>query len=122
MIQVTAREELALEVLAARFRLGEKIWTFHSKHTGTLDDLERKGLVYTMHGIMSRTLRAGLTEEGQKALLSETYTPPMLAPPKPSDAAQSVRPPTLPLFDSGDPSLGDKVSEEFGSGPRKKEN
>ena len=75
-ITVTAKEELALEVLAARFRLGENIWTFHSKHGRTLSDLEEKGLVYTMHGVVQGTIRAGLTDEGKAAMLSDTYTAP----------------------------------------------
>lgn len=74
--KLTPSEELALEVLAARTRLGESVWTFKTRHQKALDSLASKGLVFTTHGVVEKTVRAGLTEEGRAAVLSANYTAP----------------------------------------------
>lgn len=56
--------ELILDTLAARWRLGENLWTFDSRLKPQLDWLAEQGLVWTMHGIVEKTLRAGLTDAG----------------------------------------------------------
>lgn len=76
VVEVTPQQELALEVLAARYRLGEAIWTFRGRHAPVLRELEAKGLVFTMHGVVERTVRAGLTDGGREAVLSDTYAAP----------------------------------------------
>jgi len=75
---MTPTQELAMEVLVARKRLGEGVWTFKSYHERTLRELETKGLVYVMHGIVQGTLRAGLTDEGARLFMSSDYVPPIL--------------------------------------------
>jgi hypothetical protein len=78
---LTPTQELCLEVLAGRYRLGEQIWTFRSRTAPALAQLEELGLVYLMHGVVDGTVRAGLTEAGRDAILSSTYTPPLAAAP-----------------------------------------
>lgn len=68
--------DLAMEVLAARYRLGEPFWTFRTVHGPALRALSDEGLAYVMPGVVEGTIRAGLTEDGKKAVLSSTYTPP----------------------------------------------
>ncbi len=68
-----------MEVLVARYRLGEKLWTFTNsspiKAAATV--LERKGLIHTMSGQVERTFRASLTQEGIEASLGANYIPPV---------------------------------------------
>jgi hypothetical protein len=73
---MTPTQELVMEVLAARTRLGEAFWTFRSRHAFTLRQLEALGMVETMHGNVDNTIRAKLTEQGRAAFLSPSYTLP----------------------------------------------
>ncbi len=66
---------LILDVLGARHRLGETLWPFPSTLGPALRGLEQLGLLWTMHGSVENTVRAGLTEAGKDAVLSSTYTP-----------------------------------------------
>lgn len=75
-VRLTPMQELALEVLAARFRTGEEVWTFASKHGAALASLEAAGLAFTMHGIIQGTVRAGLTDYGKLVALGADYRPP----------------------------------------------
>jgi hypothetical protein len=77
MIQLTPTEDLCLEVLTARYRLGEKLWTFESRHKPALEKLQARGLVSVMHGIVEHTVRASLTEEAKKEYLLDSYEPPI---------------------------------------------
>ncbi len=70
-------EDLALEVIAARYRLGEAIWTFSSIHSKTLANLQSRGLVFVIHGVTEGTLRAGLTDKGRERVLMGGYVPPL---------------------------------------------
>lgn len=74
-MKLTPTENLALEVLIARYRTGEHLWTFDSEATKALNKLEEKGLVFTMHGTVEHTIRAGLSEKGKKKFIGD-YTPP----------------------------------------------
>lgn len=69
---------LILEVLAARYRLGEALWTFPSRPAivVALDKLADLDLVGWKGGVAPKTVRVWLTETGRKAALSETYEPP----------------------------------------------
>lgn len=69
-------EELVLEVLAARHRLGEQLWTFKTGCGTALRSLQDKGLVEVFHSIVEGTVRARLTDDGRKLVLSGDYTPP----------------------------------------------
>lgn len=73
---LTPTEELVMEVLAARYRNGEKLWTFRTRERHALESLAKRGLVETMHGIVEGTIRASLTQAGRSAMLSETYKSP----------------------------------------------
>lgn len=76
---MTPSQELAMEVLCARYRLGEDLWTFKSEHAKTLKSLEAEGLVWTMHGVVRGSIRAGLTDKGKRLILSSSYVPPVVS-------------------------------------------
>lgn len=78
MVVLTPTEDLLLEVLAARYRLGETMWTFDKRHKTALEKLQARGLVSVMHGIVENTCRASLTEEGKAEHLSPTYKAPII--------------------------------------------
>lgn len=67
--------DLALEVLAARARLGEHLWTFKDIHEPVLLALEKQGCVSVMHGVAEGSVRASLTDDGKKLVLSPSYVP-----------------------------------------------
>jgi hypothetical protein len=69
-------QALVLEVLAARWRLGEKCWTFAAAHRPALRTLAERGLITWKDGSIERTCLAWLTVEGRKAALSDTYKGP----------------------------------------------
>lgn len=75
---MTPTQELILEVLAARVRLGETLWTFSSRHGRALRSLQALGYVTLMHGTVERTVRASLTVKGRAEALSDRYVPPVL--------------------------------------------
>lgn len=72
----TPTQDLILNVLAARYRLGENLWTFDSNLRKQAKQLAARGLVFTTNGITERTIRVGLTEAGKAATLSPDYSPP----------------------------------------------
>lgn len=67
---------LIMEVLGARWRLGEEHWTFPSYLSQQLRVLEARGLLTWKHGIVARTCMAWLTEEGKQVWLSPMYQMP----------------------------------------------
>ena len=71
-------EDLFLEVLAGRWRLGESMWTFESRHKHTADKLATMGLVGWKHGSVDKTIMAWLTVLGIEHATSPTYTSPKL--------------------------------------------
>lgn len=60
MSDLTPTEELVMEVLSARRRLGENLWTFPSALKSTLRRLEDKGYIGWKGGIVENTLLAWL--------------------------------------------------------------
>lgn len=74
--RLPATQQLVLEVLSARHRLGEPVWTFPSLHGKALRALEQAGLVHLQNGIVEHSLRARLTEAGQAAVITAGYQPP----------------------------------------------
>lgn len=60
---LTPTEQLILEVLIARFRLGESIWPFDLRNAAALRRLESRGLINRMGGNVENTERAWLTEK-----------------------------------------------------------
>lgn len=67
---------LILEILAARYRLGEEIWPFPTTVAGALSKLEHAGLIQRMSGTTPKTIRALFTEAGKQVALSESYKAP----------------------------------------------
>ena len=76
MADLPPTQYLVMEVLAARHRTGEQLWTFPSNLAVPLRALEDLGLVTVMHGITSGSLRARLTDAGRKHSLKSDYVSP----------------------------------------------
>lgn len=74
---LTPSEELVLEVLASRYRLGHNEWPFSSKHRKVLNSLQSKNYIYVESGKVQNTYDVSLTAKGKEATVSETYTPPI---------------------------------------------
>lgn len=74
---LTPSEELVMEVLIARWRLGERLWTFSSRQKRTIERLAAKGYVTSMHGIVEKTVRASLTDKSVSENLTFNYIPPI---------------------------------------------
>ena len=72
---LTPSEDLALELLAARHRLGEPWWTFTTRQRRALVGLEAKGLINIMSSQTEGTIRAELTEAGRAAALWSGWKP-----------------------------------------------
>lgn len=77
---LTPTEDLVMEVLAARHRLGEQLWTFDARHRRVIESLAEKGLANLIHGTVERTVRASLTAAGRDRYLKADYVAPVLAP------------------------------------------
>jgi len=60
--EFTPTEELILDILVARYRLGETLWTFDSRNMPALRKLEARGLIETTSGVTENTVRALLTD------------------------------------------------------------
>lgn len=70
----TPTEELILDVLQARIRLGESIWNFDSRLKPSIEKLEAKGLVNFKSGNVENTLLAWPTDEGKVLLFDGSFT------------------------------------------------
>ncbi len=66
-------EWLVMEVLAARRRLGEALWSFPTTLRPTLRRLEAKGLVGWKSGVIENTCRAWLTPDALVMWLLPDY-------------------------------------------------
>ncbi|UVK59806.1 helix-turn-helix DNA binding domain protein [Gordonia phage Aleemily] len=77
---MTPTEELFMEALSARARLGEPWWTYEANATNTrvAKSLESQGLITMLSAQVERTFRAALTPRGKAEWLTEGYTPPIL--------------------------------------------
>lgn len=73
----TPSEELVMEVLIARWRLGERLWTFSSRQKRAIQSLAAKGYVNIINGNTVRTVRASLTEKAIAENLTYNYVPPI---------------------------------------------
>jgi hypothetical protein len=83
---LTPTAALVMEVLAARYRLGETHWTFDSRHTRAMRELEAANLIWWKGGSEPKTVRAFLTEAGRAKYLSATYVSPLDQPGAPANA------------------------------------
>lgn len=75
---LTAAEELFIELLIARHRLGEEVWNFSMRELNVARRLTKKGYVATKAGITQGNFRAWLTDDAKKVLLAYPYVPPIL--------------------------------------------
>jgi hypothetical protein len=66
---------LVMEVLAARYRLGETLWPFPTTVAPALRVLNDAGLIELMDGNIAHTVRASLTDEGIRASVSANVQP-----------------------------------------------
>lgn len=73
-------EELLLDLLAARHRLGHTTYLVSTRHSRQLRSLAAKGLIWTDSGNVERTMKAGLTVLGEVVALDEHYVAPALSP------------------------------------------
>jgi hypothetical protein len=73
-INFTPTEELILDVLQARIRLGENIWNFDSRLKPSIEKLQAKGLVNFKGGNVENTLLAWPTDEGKILLFDGKFT------------------------------------------------
>ena len=76
-IDLPPREDLLMEVLAARVRCGESCWTFDPAHRPTLRALELKGLLHFDPDPGLTGLRTFLTDAGREAYLLDGFTEPV---------------------------------------------
>lgn len=76
--ELTPTEDLILEVLIARHRLGEPFWPVALRNRKAIDSLQEKGLVNDLGSAVENTTRVGLTMKA-KALWTgpNAYTPPI---------------------------------------------
>lgn len=72
--QLTPTEELVLEVLQARMRLGENVWTFSTQVGPAISRLQAKGLVDQKSGIVEDTLLVWPTDAGKVFLFKDRFT------------------------------------------------
>ncbi len=78
IVNLPPTQYLVLEVLAARTRTGEHLWTFPSNLGPALRALEDASLISTMNGIAPASIRARLTETGRAYALKSNYAPPVI--------------------------------------------
>jgi hypothetical protein len=76
--ELTPTEYLIMEVLLARWRLGEGMWTFPSALRASVRRLESRGLVSWKSGIVEKTVLVWLCEAGLSAWWSTSYEAPLV--------------------------------------------
>jgi hypothetical protein len=98
---LTPSEDLLVDVLIARLRLGEAFWTFSNRHRPTAKSLEGKGLVSMDSGSSPGAFRVFPTPALKERWMQGTYVPPILATIKPESpmrlAGVDVSPRQAPL-------------------------
>ena len=70
---------LIMDVLAARTRLGEAMWTFPTSVRPALNALRDRGFLWWKSGVGPYTCEAFLTDAGRAEALSGNYVPPQRA-------------------------------------------
>lgn len=69
----TPTESLILDVLTARWRLGDDLWTFESRLRPQARRLAARGLVELNSGIVEKSIRLSLTDAGLRTLGAEAF-------------------------------------------------
>lgn len=77
MADLTPTQDLILEVLAARARLGEHHWTFSRRHRHQILPLADQGLVTWDWGNTEGVIRVWLTDAGRAEVLDADYVNPV---------------------------------------------
>lgn len=77
LAKLTAPQELMVDLLVARHRLGEPFWPVSTKLTRTYHELKEKGYVSILNGHVEGTVRLMLTDAAQKELLHDATFSPM---------------------------------------------
>jgi hypothetical protein len=76
----TPTETLILEVLAARWRIGERSWTFQTRLNPQLNQLARRGLIYYKPASVEHAVLVSFTEQGYNAYVKPSkYQPPIFS-------------------------------------------
>jgi hypothetical protein len=76
---LTPTEGLVLQVLAARYRLGERLYTFDSRVHAAINRLGERGLAIEVgSGVIEHTKRAMLSDKGKEYMLLDDYIPPFI--------------------------------------------
>lgn len=70
--KLTAPQDLMVDLLVARTRLGEPFWPISTKLTRTYTELSAKGYVEVLHGHVSGTVRLSLTATARKELIDDS--------------------------------------------------
>jgi hypothetical protein len=78
MADLPPTQYLVMEVLAARHRLGETLWTFPSNLRQTMEQLARQQLIGWKSGVAPASIQAWLTDTGRAEVLKPDYVPPIL--------------------------------------------
>ena len=78
-VKLTPTEYLIVEVLAARWRLGEASWPFPKRLRFALRKLRGRGMIWFKSDIVQGQLRVGLTEIGRDVSLIDEYISPLEA-------------------------------------------
>lgn len=81
---LTPMQDLMMEVLVARTRLGHQIWTFTRNRAATKAAmrLQALGLLTLMNGIVENTFRVSITSKGLSEYGVVDYVPPILGGPQ----------------------------------------
>ena len=77
-ISLPLTQELIVEVLIARYRLGELLWPFPTSAGKSLKALTDKGLIGYQSASTEGSYNVWFTAEGKKRYLSFNYVPPIL--------------------------------------------
>lgn len=78
-VELTTIENLVVEVLVARYRLGEKVWSFDPSVGKSVSSLVKKGYVRQLSRKPGNLLSVALTKEAVALNLSYDYVPSIAA-------------------------------------------
>lgn len=77
-LELPLMQELIVEVLIARCRLGELLWPFPSSAGKSLKALADKGIIEYKSAPVEKHYNVWFTDAGKKRYLSFDYVPPIL--------------------------------------------
>jgi hypothetical protein len=77
-VKLPLTQELIMEVLIARYRLGELLWPFPNSAGKSLKALADKGLIGYQSASVEKHYNVWFTDAGKKRYLSFNYVPPIL--------------------------------------------